>query len=402
MIHITGEIRQRMQQMIEELKQKGQLHSSLVERAFFSVPRHLFINRLPPYLVPGEKGWMPLDPLHPPEECLDKIYSSDTAVLLKQNPPPTSSSAPGVMAPMLEALELKEGLRVLEVGTGSGYNAALLSHIVGDGLVYTIENQPEVAKEAEENLRRASCRGVRVICSDGSCGHAADAPYNRIISTASIYDLPTFWREQLVEGGIIVAPLWMAPGYEPIVKLVKQGKVLSGQFTGGAHFMPLHGNYGYESLWHILNADKEEELAKLLEHSIAEDTVLPIQGKDKSHRHIRFVEFNAFVNLQEEHRAIGLRASSGKKWSWLSLWDRESLSLVSVWNPDWKIGVYGNEAMYTRLLELLDQWKAIGTPEIFSYRIKVFPEKLDSLRQERNTFVQFRSWNTLEISLPTL
>ena len=128
--------------MVEELKQKGQLRSVLVERAFSAVPRHLFINRLPPYFAPDGKDWLSFDPLHPQEEYLDKIYSADTSIILKAAPP-SSSSQPSVMTPMLEELELAKDMKVLEIGTGSGYNTALLANIVGENnLVYTIDNQP--------------------------------------------------------------------------------------------------------------------------------------------------------------------------------------------------------------------------------------------------------------------
>lgn len=398
MINGTSEIKQRMQRMAEELKQKGLLRSPLVETAFSSVPRHLFINRLPPYLAPSGKDWIKFDPFHAQGECLYKIYSADTSILLKANPP-TSSSAPSVMAGMLEELELAEGMKVLEIGTGSGYNAALLAHIVGEKKrVYTIENQPDVAKEAKANLRRASFQGVEVICADGGYGHAPSAPYHRVLATASIYDVPTSWREQLIEGGILVAPVWMAPGWMPIVKLVKQGETLSGRFVGGASFMALQGDYGYDEIGRVVNADNEERLAKLLEHPIEEDIELPIQVENEKNLYFRFMEFNAFVNL-EEHRAIGLKAPSRKKMSWLSLWDREAYSLVSSWMPDWRVGVYGSEAMYVRLLELLNQWKEMGAPKISSYKVSIFKGKLKAYRKERNTFFQSRLWNTWEFSL---
>ena len=397
MVHVTESIRQRMRRMVEELKQKGQLRSILVERAFSFVPRHLFINRLPPYLAPNGKDWLSIDPSHPLEEYLDKIYSVDTSIILKTNPP-SSSSQPSVMAQMLEESELAKDMKVLEIGTGSGYNAALLANIVGENsLVYTIENQPKVAKEAEENLKRASFQGIRVICADGGDGHAQDSPYHRIIATASIFDIPTSWREQLVEGGILVAPVLMAPGYMPIVTLVKQGERLSGHFVGGAAFMPLQGDYGYDELGFTVNADKEVKLAQLLEHPIEEDIALPIQGEDETYRFHRLMDFNVFVNL-EEHRSTGLMVPSRKKWGHLSLWDKEASSLVSAWVPDWKAGVYGNKEMYVRLLELLDQWNEMGAPEISSYSVSVFPGRANAAKTELRDYVRSRLWNTWEFS----
>ena len=401
---LTEAIQQRMQAMTEELKRRGIVSSSLVARAFTAVPRHLFISHLPPYLAPDGKSWVRLDPLNPRPEFLDRIYSPDAAILFKPYPPPTSSSAPCLMAMMLEALELSEGLRVLEIGAGSGYNAALLAHIVGEDRVYTVDNQPEVAGAAGENLKRSGCRKVRVICADGGYGYSPGAPYDRVIATASIFDVPVCWREQLAEGGILVAPVWMAPGYMPIVKLVKRGETLCGQFIWGAAFMALQGDCGYEESGCRVDANEEAQLAQLLDQPIAGDSALPLEGEDGADPrfplltkdHHRFMAFNAFVNLMDR-RATGLRA--GERASWLSLWDRDAASLAVVWTKGWKLGVYGNEEMYIRLLALLNDWKALGAPEISSYRVEVVPEKRCVPGQEGDTLIRFRSWHTWAFSL---
>jgi hypothetical protein len=184
----------------------------------------------------------------------------------------------------------------------------------------------------------------------------------------------------------------------PKVKLVKSGETLVGHFVGGAAFMDLQGDYGYDELGCMVNADTEKGVAKLLEHPIKEDIEFPIQVEGENQRYFRFMELNTFVNL-EEHRAIGLTAPSKQKHAWLSLWDDEAFSLVAAWMPDWKVGVYGSEVTYMRLLAILDGWKEMGAPKISSYRVSISPRKLNAPPKEQNTFVRFRLWHTWEVSV---
>ncbi|MGH3813578.1 MAG: methyltransferase domain-containing protein [Pseudonocardiaceae bacterium] len=122
----------------------------------------------------------------------------------------SSASAPGVVAGMLEQLDVAPGHRVLEIGAGTGYNAALLAHLVGAaGEVTTVDIDGEVVPRAREYLAAAGYRGVSVFCGDGEFGCAGHAPYDRIVVTAGAWDLPPAWVDQLAAGGRLVVPLRM-------------------------------------------------------------------------------------------------------------------------------------------------------------------------------------------------
>jgi protein-L-isoaspartate(D-aspartate) O-methyltransferase len=111
------------------------------------------------------------------------------------------------MASMLERLDLREGQRVLEIGAGTGYNSALIAEIVGPGgRVISVELDPELAERSRSVLRQAGYR-VQVVVGDGRDGWAGEAPYDRIIVTASASEIPHTWLEQTVEGGRIEVPL---------------------------------------------------------------------------------------------------------------------------------------------------------------------------------------------------
>jgi protein-L-isoaspartate(D-aspartate) O-methyltransferase len=122
--------------------------------------------------------------------------------------PISSSSQPAIMAIMLDQLDLAPGHRVLEIGAGTGYNAALISHIVGpSGRVTSVDIDPELVRTAREHLARAGFAEVTVVGADGAVGDPEHAPYDRIIATVGVSDLAPAWLAQAVPQARIVVPL---------------------------------------------------------------------------------------------------------------------------------------------------------------------------------------------------
>ncbi|HEY0805513.1 MAG TPA: methyltransferase, FxLD system [Pseudonocardiaceae bacterium] len=156
--------------------------------ALRTVPRHVFLPDVPP----------------------EEAYRDD-AIVTKRNAdgqPISSSSQPTLMAIMLRQLDIEPGARVLEIGAGTGYNAALLAHLVGpSGHVVTVDIDQDVAVRARANLAAAGFPDVTVICADGAAGYAPAAPYDRIIATVGVWDLEPAWLDQLTATGRIVVPL---------------------------------------------------------------------------------------------------------------------------------------------------------------------------------------------------
>ena len=149
-----------------------------------------------------------------------------------------------------EALELKPGMKVLEVGGGSGYHAATIAEqIQPNGHVYTIELLPELVQTARKNLERADYANiVTIVQGDGSLGYADRAPYDRILVTAAAPKIPKALIDQLLPDGILVIPVggrWF-PQDLIKVKKDKQGKEHK-QSLGGVAFVPLIGEEGFES-----------------------------------------------------------------------------------------------------------------------------------------------------------
>ena len=155
-------------------------------------------------------------------------------------------SAPHMVAMMCDLLDLQEGHKILEIGSGSGYNAAVMAEIIGKkGKIYSIERLEPLANFARENLKNTGYSNVEVILSDGSLGYPEQAPYDRISVTASAPETPKPLLEQLKPGGIMVLP--EGEGYQRlyIIRKSMDGKITK-QDWGGVIFVPLIGQHGFK------------------------------------------------------------------------------------------------------------------------------------------------------------
>jgi protein-L-isoaspartate(D-aspartate) O-methyltransferase len=153
-------------------------------------------------------------------------------------------SQPYIVASMLEALELKETERALEVGTGSGYQAALLARLAAH--VYTIEYDPLLAGSAEQRLREMGLAdSVTVVCGDGSLGYPPAAPYDGIVVAAAAPEIPRSYLDQLVDGGRLVIPVGSLECQE-LRQVRKFGNQTVSRMLGYCRFVPLRGKYGWE------------------------------------------------------------------------------------------------------------------------------------------------------------
>ncbi|AKT41588.1 protein-L-isoaspartate O-methyltransferase [Chondromyces crocatus] len=204
------EAQQRRLRLVEELIALGDAQTAPVIEALRRVPRHLFI--------PEAEAAYAYDnvPLHIGDE--------------------QTISQPTIVAVMTEALALTPRSRVLEIGTGSAYQAAVLSLIAQE--VYSIERIPRFAREASERLRRLGYAGIEVRFGDGYAGWPERAPFDRILLTAAPPMLPTALLDQLVDGGVLVAPVGAATAQE-LVRIHKQQGRLRQESLGAVRFVPM-------------------------------------------------------------------------------------------------------------------------------------------------------------------
>ena len=196
--------------LVRYLVDQGILKTSRIIEAFKTVPRELFV----------------------PEKYRKSAYSDEPLPIGFNQ----TISAPHMVAMMTELLEPKKTDKVLEVGAGSGYQAAVLSRLVRK--VYTIELEPDLVKFASRNIRKAGIKNVQIMQGDGSKGYPKEAPYDKVIVTCACPEIPDALVEQLKEGGIILAPVGGGWSQE-LIKGVKRKGRLETKNCGGCVFVPL-------------------------------------------------------------------------------------------------------------------------------------------------------------------
>ena len=208
------------QLLIDYWRRSGTIKDEKLLEAFREVPRELFIKDGFEEEAYGD---------YPLPIGMGQTISQPTTVMI-----------------MTQALELKEGQKVLEVGAGSGWQAAIIGKIVGEkGKVITTEIIAELAEFARKNINKAKIKNVKVINYDGSQGYKKEAPYDRCIITAACPQIPPPIIEQLKEGGIVVAPVGSLAFGQSMIKLRKKSKELIKENLGSFVFVPLKGKYGY-------------------------------------------------------------------------------------------------------------------------------------------------------------
>lgn len=237
--------------MVAELIRQGAIEESRVQDAFRKVRRHWFL----------------------PDTPFDDVYR-DRAVVTRRRPdgvPVSSSSQPAIVARMLEQLRVQPGHRVLEIGTGTGYNAALLAHLVGpDGEVITVELDPDIATAAEHHLRQAGASNVSLVVADGWTGVGGSGPFDRIEATVGVWDVSPAWVDQLRTSGLIVVPLWLRAGLQAAVAFQELEGRLETTSIEPCGFMRLRGpgagQAGYRQVgsWTVSLDDPNPEKAILL------------------------------------------------------------------------------------------------------------------------------------------
>jgi len=207
--------------LVGQLKKRGYLNKPEVIAAVSNVPRHVFVPQ--------------------PQRLLSY---ADQPLPIGHN---QTISAPHMVSLMAEKLELKKGQKVLEVGGGSGYHAAIIGTIIGKkGQVYSVEIIPELVKSARKAIDEVGLSDtVSIILGDGSVGYPDKAPYDRIFVACAAPNLPPPLLEQLKEGGKMLIPVDNGMGYQDLLLYIKQDGELVRRNEGGCVFVPLVGKWGF-------------------------------------------------------------------------------------------------------------------------------------------------------------
>lgn len=343
--------------LVGQLRASGTLRDPEVERALLRVPRHLFLPQVP----------------------LEQTYA-DTAVPThwEDGQPVSSASQPSIVALMLEQLRLAPGMRVLEIGAGTGYNAALLAEIVGpEGQVTTLDLDPQIANEAREHLAAAGYDGVRVLATDGWEGWAHGASYDRVILTVGASDISPAWFDQLADNGLLVLPLWLRAGEASVALRKRWGRLQSESLLPCA-FMRLRGAQASAEQWVTLPGgrrlggervrDLAESIAEMLARRPRHRLWLPPSPALAQYLGLRGVQNVVLWPDPSQPRPIPPRGRLG---IYVEDQDGPSLVLFGVGRPF--LLCYGTPAAERALEAELTRWRGVSLPPMQTWSLTAYP-----------------------------
>ncbi len=362
--------------MVEKLTAAGAVSDPVVLGAMSRVPREDFIPRfwsVPPGVKRGNpddvREWHVADD---GDDVLRLVYNIDRALAIRRDPRASGRtagagvtstvSAPRVVGSMLELLEIEPGMSILEIGAGSGYNAALLSELVGPGgSVTSVDIDAELVAETSARMAAVGYPGVRLVAADGYFGAPGYAPFDRVIATVGCVDVARAWLDQLASGGFCLLPLQHG-GLHPLTRIDSSPGEVTGFVVGGAGFVAIQGRQAGHSPWPRagrLGPGPDVQRASIPEWLAAElQAVAGDDGPDWTRS-----EDLAYLVALEDTRAAYM----------LSLADDGSSAAISV--REGRIGWDGpgGPALLDRLLDIVGRWVALGRPSTRDYRSRFVP-----------------------------
>jgi protein-L-isoaspartate(D-aspartate) O-methyltransferase len=343
--------------------------SDETKAAYLATPRHLFVKR---YRVWGTKDWKEVTKENLLEH-LGRLYTDHTVILFGDDDTNVLStiSQPSLVLRMLDMLQIRPGHRVLEIGTGSGWNAALLAKLVGhEGHVYSVEIIPEVARIAANNIQEQAITNISVIAADGADGYSAGAPYDRVAFTAGSYDLPKPFYQQTKDGGLLLMVVKNTGGGDNLFLLRKVEDHFESIDSMPCSFVLIRGKYQMDDLEPI-SLDALPEWAQLQEEEIARRRFW-WGGTGRSGFLLYSLGIRSFLGISEPtFRVFKRRDSQPVADSFFGLWDSDRGSLVLA-KDDWLIA-YGSRTAEQHLLDKVREWVELGMPSAASFTLQIHP-----------------------------
>ncbi|MFF3276127.1 rRNA adenine N-6-methyltransferase family protein [Streptomyces chrestomyceticus] len=355
----------------EALDADGQFLTDWTRKAFEAVPREAFVPDRFWWPEKQDDGLFPLiDRKDDPERWAEAVYASHTALItqidegaVKPEGPAnghftSSVSAPNVVVRKLGHLDLSPGQRVLEIGTGSGYNAALLAERTAR--VTTVEVDQALATAAREALTGVRSV-VEVVWGDGARGRASSAPFDRIIATASVRKVPLSWVEQTAPGGALLVPMANATEANGLLLLrVEDPGRASGRFVDTVAFMPLRGQEdGSTGISALYERTHQQASGTIRECALHELT----QSWD--------AELAVSLRLSD----VWVRRNAEGTW-WIS--NRHTTSWAAARKrPDgsYRVKHWGPRDLFAEVAGALEWWRSNGRPKLTDFGVTVTAER---------------------------
>ncbi len=334
--------------------------SPWIRQAVDALPRHLFAaDRLWQW---DGYAWAPVDRGSDAERWAALVYAGpdDPAVTQVTDDRPSSSlSCQAVVADMLDSLLLEPGHQVLELGTGTGWNAALLAWRAGPGRVTSVEADPELAETAAARLAEAGAK-VDVRVGDGAAGWPPGAPFDRVIATYAVERVPWAWVEQTRPGGRIVTP-WGRLGHVALT-VAADGRSADGWMQGLAQFMPARGSgTGVERGWQQVRGSGPADAERITRWDLR-----PLRGNV----HLLFA---LRVQLPDVRISTGVDADGVNAWLHDGASSWAALSAVG----DGRTVVHqgGPRRLADEVEQAWEWWRSAGEPDLYDFGMTVRPDE---------------------------
>ncbi|MBV9162371.1 MAG: methyltransferase domain-containing protein [Pseudonocardiales bacterium] len=358
--------------LVDQLIHEGVLTDSAWREVFATVHRGIFV---PYFFLPcrGRPGWRLIEGddewrhgVYVDEALVIQLNGDDNAAQAArwgqtvEGVPTSSSSAPGLMAAMLHSLEVTQGMTVLEVGTGSGYNAALLAARLSDKAVTSIELDPALAQRARIALTTAGYRPT-VVAGDGAAGYSPNARYDRVIATVALPRVPVAYLEQTHPGSLILIPLSFA-GRGGLMALLRRDQ--AGAASGA--FLAQYG--GFMAVRSVTEPATPKIRPQLL------DAAYPTQVPPDALTDIHPAAFYLSLCCPYRYRTVGFTPddnSTGLQ-TWGQATDGSTFGLTTI---DGTTYVAADGPLWDTLETAYAQWRALGQPSRDRFGVTANPAR---------------------------
>lgn len=285
----------------------------------------------------------------------------------------SSASMPQVVALMLKHLDIRGGERVLEIGTGTGWNAALLAHRLGSDRVVSIEIDPDLAATARKALVDAGFGAVRVIAGDGALGYPANAPYDRVIATVACRHIPYEWVAQTRPGGRIVAPSWALDYHGLLIALtVAEDGTATGHAVDHVSFMRMR-NQRIDPRYNVFKSTIEEEN----DATVTETSIHPAEVASGDYAlgaiiaigtRVRNCQMDYFPSKKPNSHDGTLRLVDHNSGSWARLYYRHDDG------APYPVHQYGPRKLWNEVEAAHAWWVGHGRPDADRWQFTVTPQ----------------------------
>jgi protein-L-isoaspartate(D-aspartate) O-methyltransferase len=343
--------------------------SDNTKAAYLATPRHLFVKR---YRVWGSSEWKEVTKDNLPEH-LGRLYADGPLILFGDDDGDLLStiSQPSLVLRMMDMLQVRPGHRVLEVGAGSGWNAALIAKLAGpEGHVHSVEIIPEVAHVAANNIEEQAITNVSIIAADGGGGYSRGAPYDRVIFTAGSHDLPRHFYQQTKDEGLLLMVVKNPGGGDNLFLLGKVGDHFESLDSMPCGFVQVRGKYQIDGLEPV-SLEELSEWTDLQQQEVARIR-FSWGGKDRAGFLLHTLGF--FLGITEPSFRVFKSSRTPEQpvaQSYFGLLDSEHGSLVVA--KDDGLVTNGNQVAEEHLLEKVRQWVELGMPSAASFTLQVYP-----------------------------